>query len=78
MVELIALVVTGYLCVTLGIGALIGKGHGPAPAMADRLSFDTTRSLCRDQQPGRALGVGWDATTWGSMDRDAVGWDLAA
>jgi hypothetical protein len=78
MIELVAMVVIGYLSLTLGIGALIGKGHGPATATADALRFDTQIGTARDARSGRDLGIGWDTTAWEPVSHDALAWDLAA
>jgi hypothetical protein len=75
MLELIAMVVIGYFALTLGVAALIGKGHGPRQPTAVGLGHGRQRRITR---PARHLGIGWDATTSESASHDAFGWDLAA
>jgi hypothetical protein len=77
MVEIVALVIVGYVLFTIGVGTLIGKGHRPATALRVALPSVVHHRLVRDLAADLDLLADWD-TRSDVARSDGVAWDLVA
>jgi hypothetical protein len=77
MVEIVALVIAGYVLFTVGVGTLIGKGHRPPTALAVALPSVAQHRAVRDRAADLDLVADWDTHSDGARS-DGVAWDLVA
>jgi hypothetical protein len=77
MFEIVALVITGYVLFTIGIGTLIGKGHHGPLALATVVPSAPQHRAVREHPAEVSLAADWD-TRWDVARSDGVAWELVA
>jgi hypothetical protein len=77
MFEMVALVITGYMLFTIGIGALIGTGHHGPPSLMAAVPSAPQHTAVREHRAEASLAADWD-TRWDVARSDGVAWDLVA
>ncbi len=77
MFEMVALVITGYMLFTIGIGALIGRGHHSPPAMVTAVPSVPQHTAVAVHPAEASLAADWD-TRWDVARSDGVAWELVA
>jgi hypothetical protein len=77
MFEIVALVITGYMLFTIGIGTLIGSGHHSPPALATAVLSAPQHTAVRERPAEVSLAADWD-TRWDVARSDGVAWELVA